>query len=615
MPWLAFAAPFIAYVLTCSAHAYWLDSGEFVAAAVRLDIAHPPGHPLTQLYGKAWSLVPLGPLPLRVAIGQAFATALACALSCVACAAVLRRSGLAPELCWPCALLGSWLSAFSHGLWFQAVRPEVYGLQTLCTSVVLERSIALLAARDEPSQVGRSVGKGAGASPSALGYAGPACIALGLGLANHHFTALLLLPALLFPLSALLRRPRPGRTLWAAAALGAVALGSYAYLPLRAANPLPVNLGRPDSLERFAWVVSARVYTQVVGSDAPQPIGERVADVLVLLVGDFGVVWLLAALVGLYALLRRPATRSMGAFALAVIAPNLLARAWLGPVRSNPDVLGYFGPSFLLIGVLAGCAAGALATQLAALLPRAAWAVRLVPALALLGLPAGAQRASLADFSATDTFDELRLRNLPPRSLVVETMPQTVFRHWELEAVEQLRPDLLQLPVPFLTHPGMRETLLRRQPELRALLESYLQRDRLSTPELIASARGRPVWLELDLRTPTDVYGSLQPEHGLHRVQPHLPLEAARLGPRLERDYARLYARLGPAVSEIETQRQLLAIHYLDAVCLAARDARELARAEIARARRLAPLDRSVRALAQALDRPGAFYAEAFLKL
>jgi Protein of unknown function (DUF2723) len=608
--------PFIAYVLTCSAHAYWLDSGEFVAAAVRLDIAHPPGHPLTQLYGKAWSLLPLGPLPLRVALGQAFATALACALQCLACAAVLRRTGLAPALHWPCAVLGSWLSAFSYGLWFQAVRPEVYALQTLCTSVVLERSLAFLAAMSARRQVGQAPFATAVTASSALSFAGPVGIALGLGLANHHFTALLLLPALSIPLLALLRRAvRSSRTLWAAAALGGIALASYAYLPLRAARPLPVNLGRPDDLERFAWVVSARVYTQVIGRDAPQPLGERLADVLVLLVDDFGAVWLLTALVGLYALLRQPGTRLIGAFALAVIAPNLLARAWLGPVRSNPDVLGYFGPSFLLIGVLAGCALGMIADQIAAHAPRARRAVLLVPALALLGLPASAERATLAAFSATDLLDEPRLRSLPPRSLVVETMPQTVFRHWELDAVERTRPDLLQLPVPFLTHPAMRETVLRRQPELRALLDAYLQGDRLSAPPLIAAARDRPVWLELDLRTPTDVYAWLQPDHLLHRVQPEPALAPARLEAQLEHDYARLYARLGPAAFEIETQRQLLAIHYLNAVCFAARDERALAHAEIARAQHLAPLDRNVRALAAALDRPGAFYAEAFLDL
>ena len=86
---LAFGAPLVAFVLTCSAHAYWLDSGEFVAASIALDIAHPPGHPLSLLYGKAFSLLPLGPLPLRIALGQAFATALASYFVCRAISAML----------------------------------------------------------------------------------------------------------------------------------------------------------------------------------------------------------------------------------------------------------------------------------------------------------------------------------------------------------------------------------------------------------------------------------------------------------------------------------------------------------------------------------------------
>ncbi|HKU42800.1 MAG TPA: DUF2723 domain-containing protein, partial [Polyangiales bacterium] len=235
--WLSGAVPWIAYVFTCSEHAYWLDSGEFVAAAVRLDIAHPPGHPLTEIYGKAWSLLPLGSLPFRLALGQAAATALACVFTARAAAALLASQGVAEALRWPCAVLASWLSAFTYGLWFQAVRPEVYALQTLCTSAVIER--VLCYQRDPAAPAGR--------------YAGPACFALGLGLCNHHFTAVLLLPGLCVPLWQLARRGRL-RAIGGSALLGALALASYAYLPLRAARPLVANLGQPDAWSRFAWV-------------------------------------------------------------------------------------------------------------------------------------------------------------------------------------------------------------------------------------------------------------------------------------------------------------------------------------------------------------------------
>lgn len=666
-------------MLSCSGHAYWLDSGEFVAAAVRLDVSHPPGHPLTELYGKAFTLLPLGSLPLRVAIGQAFATALACVFLCRAAAEVMKLQGLRDAVRWPCAVFAAWMSAFTYGLWFQAVRPEVYALQTLCSSVILERVASFLACVQETrvahvasaEPVLPRVAAGAGRVHAAR-YAGPACFAFGLGLANHHFTALFVLPAMLVPAFELVRRGRL-RCLGGAALLGLLGLATYVYLPLRAAHALPANLGHPDDWSRFAWVVSARVYQHGAATQTTQPFGERIVDVAVLLAESFRVWPLLAAVVGLYVLLRRRSTRAAGLFVFLLLAAILVARAWLGPVRSNPDVLGYFGSAFLVIGLLAASAVGELANQLIALVRprfgpsamdadeaaelgdgagltnratglrtrgssggaadgdplqvRAAvsvepasgagrrggathWSRHLawcLPALALINLPYALARSTLADFYATDSIDDDRLRSLPPRSIVVETMPQTVFRHWELDAVEQVRPDVAQVPVPFLTHPGMPEALLARAPSLERLVAGYLQGDLLRCRDLAAEAISRPTWLELDVRVPPACYAGLAPEHLLHRVAGgSRQLSAAGSGGQLKDSYARLYAELGQAaLGEPETLRQLLAIHYFGAVQFAAVGERGLAREEIARAKRLAPEDANVIALANALDAEG----------
>jgi hypothetical protein len=439
-------------------------------------------------------------------------------------------------------------------------------------------------------------------------YAGPACFALGLGLANHHFTALFVVPAMVVPALELVRRGRL-RCLGGAALLGSLGLATYLYLPLRAARALPSNLGHPDDWSRFVWVVSARVYQHGAATQTTQPFSARLMDVAVLLTESFRALPLVAAGVGLYVLVRRPSTRASGSFMFLLLAAILVARAWLGPVRSNPDVLGYFGSAFLVIGLLAASAVGELAKQLSGLArgraarwgPRVAWCV---PALALINLPYALPRSTLADFHATDTVDEERLRSLPPRSVVVETMPQTVFRHWELDAVEQVRPDIAQVPVPFLSHPGMRDALRLRAPSLERLIAGYLQGDRLRCRDLAAEAMSRPTWLELDVRVPPACYAGLAPEHLLHRVGVGpLPLSAA--AGRVT-SYERLDADLGQtALAEPETLRQLLAIHYLGAVQFAAIGQRALARDEIARARSLAPKDANVLALALALEPEG----------
>lgn len=602
--WLAGGVPWIAYVLSCSAHAYWLDSGEFVAATVRLDISHPPGHPLTELYGKAFSLLPLGSLPFRVAIGQAFASALACALACRASAHVLNLQRVPRAVRWPCAVFAAWSSAFSYGLWFQAVRPEVYALQTLCTSVVLERVSAFLAHAGDRGRL------------HAARYAGPACLALGLGFANHHFTALFLVPALFVPAFQLAHSGRL-RCLIGASLLGLLGLATYAYLPLRAARGLAANLGDPSSWSRFVWVVSARVYQHGAATQTPQPFSDRLADVVVLLTESFRVLPLLAAVVGAYVLLRIRTSRAAGLFLVLALAPILLARAYLGPVRSNPDVLGYFGHAFLVLGMLAGSTLAELVTKLAAfrrlvvprVVERAPWSRQLVwvlPLLAVFNLTYALERSTLSDFHATDSLDEERLRNLPARSVVVETMPQTVFRHWELDAVERLRPDVAQVPVPFLTHPGMREALLARSPGLQHVVDGYLKGNLLRCEDLAAQATSRTTYLELDVRVPPACFPALAASHLLHRVKLHAPQpSAAARQAALERAYAAIYRDLGPGLAEPETLRQLLAIHYLNAAQLASVGERTLARSEIARAKRLAPGDDHVRALAAAIGDTG----------
>jgi hypothetical protein len=236
---------------------------------------------------------------------------------------------------------------------------------------------------------------------------------------------------------------------------------------------------------------------------------------------------------------------------------------------------------------------------------------------ALFNLPNAFARSSLADFHATDSVDETRLRSLPARSIVVETMPQTVFRHWELDAVERIRPDLVQVPVPFLTHPGMTDALLARAPSARRIVEGYLQADVLRCDDLEAEAQQRTTWLELDVRVPPPCFARLAPAHLLHRVTGKAPQpSAAERKAWLDWEYAVLYRDLGvEELADPETLRQLLAVHYLSAVQFAAAGNRTLAVEEIARARALAPQDKNVRALSRALTQgEGALAIAPFLE-
>jgi hypothetical protein len=594
--WLSAGVPCIAYIVTASAYAYWLDSGEFVAAAVQLDIAHPPGHPLSALYGKLLSLVPLGSLSFRVALGQAIATALACALCCRANAAALRGMRLDPQVTWALAVFGAWLSAFTYALWFQAVRPEVYALQTLCVALVYERLMHAASAR-----------RGQGRALLTAAFA------LGIALTNHHLIALLLTPAFVPVLAGVVHRRRWDQ-LGVACLLGALALLTYLYLPMRALRDPPLNLGDPSSWERFLWVVSARVYAHDMGAEAAEPLATRMLDVLGLWYDDLGWFPLVLACLGVYLGIRLAATRAALAIALTVLASDGLARAWLGPVRANPDMLGYLAPSFLALGTLAACCVGGVAWAWKARHRRSWLVVRraalLVPLSALSMIPETSARASLAAFTATDALDELRFRQLPPRAVVIESSPQTVFRGLELSAVEGARPDLVHMPLPFLRYPNAAQHLLARQPALTALVQAYQrEHDQLrDAAALAALARTRPVFVELDTRVSPTLYAQLAPR-GVYAQ-----LGAAHTARELAQFYAELDESLGEQRREGETARQLLWIHYMTAVQLGATGHPGAAREALARAYDLQPTERRLPALRDALNAGQPLDASAFLQ-
>jgi hypothetical protein len=594
--WLAALVPFCVYVWTTGASSYWLDSGEFTAAAIDLDIAHPPGHPLNSLWSKPFTLLPLGPLPFRVALAQGTASALALAALCVAFARSLLRVGLDVRAAREqLALGGTWLLASSYAFWFQSVRQEVYALQALLVCVSLERltRAAELRAR--------------GQSDARPFYA--AVLALGVGLANHHFISVLGIPAILLELALLSRRL--GLRPWLVG-LGLALLGlcGYAYLPLRASTLPPMDLGHPLALRELAWVVSAQVYARHVGLAAHQPLGERLLDLVVLIVDNLSWPVLLLALLGLYGLGRRRALWGLGWIWGVTAWVSLVGRALLNEVRGNPDVLGYMMPGFAALVGLALCGVAMMLGVIGR--ERFTRAVAMgTLLLAPLGFVLQSARASLADFHATDDFDTPRRRELPEGALLVLATPDSVFRHWDGQAVERLRPDVTLLPLPFIGYGASGGVLAARQPELAPLIRAYQEHDRLDVNALRALARTRPVRVEADATETLALYPYLVPEGLLFRLLPTPPaLDEVR---RAARDRSAAIARLlrelrtsRPPASLLaeedeETRRKLLWILYVDALYYTSHGALELATTTTELALHIAPETSQLVALYRAI--------------
>ncbi|MDB4977239.1 MAG: hypothetical protein JWN48_5580 [Myxococcaceae bacterium] len=594
--WATYAAawlPLLIYAATAAGHGYWLDSPEFTAAAVGLDIPHPPGHPLFSLWSKPFTWLPVGALPYRVALGEAVASALGLAALQRALARSLAYSG--PGNTRACALLSlaaTWTLAGAYGFWFQSTRAEVYALEAMLICGSLER-LSVIACADRPDD------------PRPFYQA---CLALGFGLANHHFMAVLALPTLLYALVQLLRA-RGARVLGFASGAGALGLCCYLYLPLRAATLPPMDLGHPVTLRNFGWVVSAQIYARHVGSEALQPAAERFADLVVILVENFSFVALPLALLGSYALLRSRRCWPLAYLWLTTALISLCGRAWLNPVRENPDVLGYMMPGFAALLALAASGVAALLASV----PASPRGRRVLLALAGLSTLLGplqflreAERSSLRTFHASDELDALRRRALPTRALLVLTTPDVVFRHWEGEAVEQLRRDVVMLPLPFLGYGGVDEVLAQRHPELRPLIQSFMARGELDAQQLRALSRDRPVWVELDTSTALPLLPYVVPEGLLYRVLPERPSAAQVVAAGSARQAVQrtLLQRLGDDLEDPETRRPLVWLRYVEALYFAWQGARELSRQATSAALALSPQTYELEQLARALKLP-----------
>lgn len=579
--WLTGLSALAVYTFSAGGHSFWLDSAEFTTATIGLDIPHPPGHPVAALWGGLATLLPFGPLPYRVAMGQAVAAALAAAALQVAFARTFHVAGASARSQTLLSLGCVGCLVFGYGYWFQAVRAEVYALQTLLIALALERLIALAAdqARD----------------PRAL-YA--AALYLGIGLANHHFMSVLALPAALPGFVRTLRRHGARVVAWCSAS-GAVGLVSYVYLPLRAANEPWMDLGHPVDLKSIWWVVSARVYARRIGSEATQPLDERFADLTVILAEQFTFLSLPLALLGLYLVVRERKLWSIGYVWASTALIGLCGRAWLNPVRNNPDVLGYMLPGFA--GYVVLCALACLTLLQAIPTERTRERTRMALAglsllLAALQLSHTHAQASLATFHATDEFDQLRQESLPSGAVSFVTSPETAFRQWEQGAVEQTRADVDMVPTAFVNYGGMVEPLLVRRPELREAVRAF-QRDAVLTPlALDALARVRPVLIEPDLLAAWPLFQRLVPAGMWYRLRatppsaPELAQAAAERTATLER----LQRQLGDQLAQTETRRQLLFCHYVDAVYYASHGALSLSLQAVTRGLTLVPEEREL---------------------
>ncbi len=250
IPSLVFMTAFIAYLLTVCPTVYVGDSGEMIAAAYTLGIAHPPGYPLYCMSGKIMSFIPAGTIALRVNLTAAVFSALAVSTL------YLFLSSFAGSLTLSlAAAFASLAFAFSRTFWSQALMTKggLYGLNAFITALLL---LMLL-------KIKKDTGIYRLKNLTLL------AVISGFGLANHN-TIVPLIPfvilyALYLVTSGIKDRVQRAfsittQGLYCGTLALAFALLIYMYLPLRSAANPPIDWGHPASFYNFLNHVLRKQY-------------------------------------------------------------------------------------------------------------------------------------------------------------------------------------------------------------------------------------------------------------------------------------------------------------------------------------------------------------------
>jgi hypothetical protein len=507
--------------------------------------------------------VPLGSAAFRVNLLGGLLGSGALALAYLASLDVVERGfgvrhalvPLVPALA--CVLVGT-SPAWLH----QAVYAEVYALQAFLLALVVVLAVRSL------------LGKGVEARWM-LG----AFLVLGLGLANHHLTAFLVLPSMIaaFTLGALGQMPaRPGRLLALAGMLAAAALVVYALVPVRGVASPSLILGRVETLSDFFWLVSAKVYQKSLGTGMS---GGDVSGVLFVVTEQIGPWLAVLCLGGLYFSIRVARTRAAGVLLLVVAAVVLAGRMLLSFDRANPDVTGYL----LVVLIVAVVALSALAAALWNMSSGNAW-LRTGSILALAALtgwqialawPGYATRLREGDGveRAQHEIREFGVARLPPGSVAVSTLYATSFLAWYDLVVEGRRPDLRHVPLPFVGYRGEAAVLVETWPELAPLVRGFLVSGALPASEMASLSQDEPVYVEPDPLLDRAHIQYLVP-HGIFMAFKPEPVARSDVYDAADESAGRIDAllALGPGIlGERQTSRYVLWWLYNRALVLARR--------------------------------------------
>jgi hypothetical protein len=472
--------PLAYYIAAAAAHGGLGEEGSFVAAARNLGVAHPPGAAIESLLAAGLALVPIGPLPFRVAIVSALCAALTLSLFARALMSTMRHLGVAEERFAALLALAASLWLGHTPLFFQqAVRPQVFAVQFALSMLIIYTLLRF--EEEEPHGSTRVLYFGA--------------FLQGLSFANHHVYGLLMLPVAAPTLGRVFAR-RGFVGLMGHLTAPIVGFSVYLYVPLRLAHMPESGLATQSGFARMLALLAEEPYAGPSWS-APVSFASIVHDGLALSSRAALVLLVCLLALGLWVSLRASHQRRFGTlWFIALLAP-LLSVLWVLSPRVTEDAWGALLPSACALTAIATCGCAFLCSQLLRLWPRASDAVGgLLVALGLLGLITRNAGEARAENQVADEADELTRRNLAPSAVLFSDEASSGFWYHGREAEEALRADVTFVPLYARSRPHIVEAWAEQTPELADSLRALVLSGTLDTGTLQSLNALRPVYVE-----------------------------------------------------------------------------------------------------------------------
>ena len=157
----------VTYLSTIEPTASFWDCGEFIASSYKLEVGHPPGNPVFQLFARIFTL-PVPPEKAAVTVNAMNAILSALTIFFLYLTTVffgkrLVKPGKEGEYSLAQAIaifgagaVGALVYCFSDTFWFSAVEGEVYAMSSLFTALVFWAMCKWYEQADEPMRIGGS---------------------------------------------------------------------------------------------------------------------------------------------------------------------------------------------------------------------------------------------------------------------------------------------------------------------------------------------------------------------------------------------------------------------------------------------------------------------------